>query len=230
MWVTDHVEGFYVVRDDLYTGGTKARALPHVLEALEAREFVYPSPAYGYAQVALAAACSSLRLKATVFVAKRKKFHERTQEAFDLGANVVEVPYGYLSVVKKRARDYAQEKDGAVLLPWGLDFPLYHEQFRLVLADYQPPVTPKEVWCVAGSGVLARTLRWRFPEARLCAVRTGARTELPFVDAVYDAPEAYERPAKVPPPFPSCSNYDAKAWRFLKEHGQKGALFWNVAR
>ena len=31
------------------------------------------------------------------------------------------------------------------------------------------------------------------------------------------------------PPFPSCSNYDATAWRFVKAYARQGALFWNVA-
>ena len=31
------------------------------------------------------------------------------------------------------------------------------------------------------------------------------------------------------PPFPSAPNYDAKAWRFIKEYASDGAYFWNVA-
>ena len=30
------------------------------------------------------------------------------------------------------------------------------------------------------------------------------------------------------PPFPSAPTYDAKAWKFIKEHASRGALFWNV--
>jgi hypothetical protein len=46
---------------------------------------------------------------------------------------------------------------------------------------------------------------------------------------LYAAPEKFEQDAKVKPPFPSCSNYDAKAWRFIQEYARPGALFWNVA-
>jgi hypothetical protein len=46
---------------------------------------------------------------------------------------------------------------------------------------------------------------------------------------VYRAPERFEDEALEPPPFPSCSNYDAKAWRFIRRHAEAGALFWNVA-
>ena len=31
------------------------------------------------------------------------------------------------------------------------------------------------------------------------------------------------------PPFPSAPTYDAKAWKFVKEHAKPNALFWNVA-
>jgi hypothetical protein len=47
---------------------------------------------------------------------------------------------------------------------------------------------------------------------------------------LHKAPERFEDDAKVPPPFPSCSNYDAKAWRFIAEHAKPHALFWNVAK
>ncbi len=43
------------------------------------------------------------------------------------------------------------------------------------------------------------------------------------------APEKFEHAAQVAPPFPSCSNYDAKAWRFVRAQAAPGALFWNVA-
>jgi len=46
---------------------------------------------------------------------------------------------------------------------------------------------------------------------------------------VLQAPEKFEDAAKDPPPFPSCLNYDAKAWRFVRQRAKPGALFWNVA-
>jgi len=43
------------------------------------------------------------------------------------------------------------------------------------------------------------------------------------------APEKFEQDARLRPPFPSCSNFDAKAWRFVRQRAAPGALFWNVA-
>lgn len=215
----------WVVRDDLLPGGTKRRALARVLPALGGEEFVYASPAYGYAQMALAYACRDLGLRATVFVAQRRELHPRTAEALRAGARVEQVPYGYLSNVTAKARAYA-ERSGAALVPFGLDAPAFVEAFAEV-ARAAVPEPPPEVWCAAGSGVLARGLALAWPTARVVAVRVGAEPVLGRAERV-DAPERYEHRAKLPPPFPSCPEYDAKVWRFASRSAAPGALFWNV--
>ncbi len=215
--------GILVVRDDLLPGGTKRRALPVLLTG--AREFVYASPVYGYAQVALAHAAKEAGVRATVFCAARRERHQRTREAERAGARIVEVPVGYLSVVKARAREYCAVS-GARLLPFGLDTPLFVQ----ALADIARalPVQPTEVWSVAGSGVLTRALQQAWPSAKVYAVQVGATPDAGRA-SVLKAPEKFEDDAKMPPLFPSCSNYDAKAWRFVKAQASPGALFWNVA-
>lgn len=215
--------GILVVRDDLIAGGTKRRVLPSLVKGAD--EFVYASPAYGYAQVALAYTCREMGLKATVFTAKRKVMHPRTLEAKMAGAKIVMVPTGYLSNVRAKARGYA-ETVGAYNLPFGFDTP----EFATQLADVARAidVKPKEVWTVAGSGTLSRALQIAWPDATFHAVRVGAEPQAGRA-RVYQAPESFEQDAKLKPPFPSCSNYDAKVWRFIREHATPGALFWNVA-
>lgn len=216
-------EGFWIVRDDLLSGGTKARVIPRFL--VGADEFVYASPAYGYAQIALAVSCRNLGKRATIFVAKRKTLHARTAEAYRAGAKIVQVPYGYLSNVQAKAKLYAHSA-GAKLLPFGLDFP----EFIVALADVarSVPVQPQEVWTVAGSGVLSRALQLAWPQAMFRAVQVGSDPDVGRAK-ILKAPEKFEDDAKVKPPFPSCSNYDAKVWQFFKRHASPGALFWNVA-
>lgn len=195
-----------------------------VLPSMGAREFVYASPAYGYAQMALAYACRDLGLQATVFVAKRNTPHSRTLEAHRAGAKVVQVPYGYLSNVQAKARAYAAQV-GAALVPFGLDDP----RFIAALAEEArcTGLEPAEVWCAAGSGVLARGLQQGWPAARVFAVRVGADPQLGRATRI-DAPEKYEHPARMPPPFPSCPEYDAKVWQFASRRAAPGAVFWNV--
>jgi hypothetical protein len=216
-------DGLTVVRDDLLPGGTKRRVLADVLPP--AAEYVYASPAYGYAQVALAYVCRDLGAQATVFTAKRALLHPRTREAQQVGAKIVLVPTGYLRNVQAKARAYA-DAAGACYLPFGFDTPEMTTALATVARAL--PVDPPEVWTVAGSGTLSRALQAAWPRARCHAVQVG---RVPVVGraALYVAPEPFERDAQRPPPFPSCSNYDAKAWRFVTEHARPGALFWNVA-
>ena len=95
-----------VVRDDLFPGGTKARFLPLLFTGAD--EVVYASPAEGSAQTALATAGQKqLGKRATIFVAERTNPHDRTRMAEGLGANIMQVPYGYLSTVQKRAEEYS---------------------------------------------------------------------------------------------------------------------------
>jgi len=215
---------WFVVRDDLLPGGTKQRVLPLFLDGAYS-EYVYASPAYGYAQIALAHSCAGMGKQATVFVAKRSQLHPRTADAKRAGAKIVQVPYGYLSNVRAKAMAYA-DAAGACVLPWGLDFPAFIEALADVAMGLD--IQPIEVWCAAGSGTLTRALQMAWPAAAHHAVQVGAKPNAGKA-TVHVAPETFEQDAKEKPPFPSCSNYDAKVWRFFRRHATPGALLWNVA-
>jgi hypothetical protein len=93
-------------------------------------------------------------------------------------------------------------------------------------------IEPDEVWCAAGSGVLARGLAAARPNARRHAVQAG-RT-LPERDVagatihIYPAP--FGREASSKPPFPADPQYEAKAWEVAKARKGPGrVVFWNVA-
>jgi hypothetical protein len=221
--IIECVGPIYVLRDDLLPGGTKRRVLGQFLHGAD--EYVYASPAYGYAQVALAHTCRELGKRATIFVAKRGSLHPRTAEAKRAGAKIVQIPYGYLSNVQAKARAYA-DIAGATLLPFGLDF----AEFRDALAGLAAalPIQPAEVWTVAGSGTLSRALQQAWPQAAFHAVRVGAEPNVGRA-TLHVAGEKFEEDARLRPPFPSCSNYDAKAWQFVSRYASAGALFWNVA-
>lgn len=221
--VLQTIEGIQVVRDDLIAGGTKRRVIPRLLTG--SNEFVYASPAYGYAQVALAHTCTELGLQATIFTAKRQQLHARTLEAKRAGAKIVMVSTGYLSNVQAKAKGYCTAS-GAALLPFGLDVPLVRDGIAEVARGLG--LNPTRVFTVAGSGTLTRALQQAWPNAEFFAIQVGRTPEIGRAKLLI-APEKFEDDAKLLPPFPSCSNYDAKAWRFIKQHAIPGALFWNVA-
>lgn len=223
--VTEH-SGVFVVRDDLYPGGTKARFLPALFEGAD--EVVYASPAEGGAQTALAHTAARLGKRATIFVAKRQRPHDRALEAKRVGAKVMQVSPGYLAVVQARAKEYCR-RTGARLAPFGVDLPEAIE--AIAAAARSTGLTPDEVWCASGSGVLARALAAAWPDARRHVVEVGRTlSESDVAGAtIHKAGVPFSRPEKSGPPFPSDPHYDAKAWRICKARRGPGAtLFWNV--
>jgi hypothetical protein len=220
-------EGITVVRDDLFLGGTKARFIPLLFENTE--EIVYASPAEGGAQTALAHTAAALGKRATIFVAKRASPHPRTLEAKRLGAKVMQVSPGYLTVVQARAREYCR-RTGAMLAPFGFDFP---EAITCIAeVALMTGIQPDEVWCASGSGVLARGLSVAFPNARRHVVEVGRELSSDDVAGakIHKAGVPFSKAIKERPPFPSCPHYDAKAWRVCKAQSGNGlVLFWNVA-
>ncbi len=217
---------FWVVRDDLLAGGTKARALAAFMAASQAQEFVYAGPAQGYAQLALAHTARAFGRRATVFTAARRSLHPVTLAAQSLGARVEQVAFGRLSVVRARAREHAAQT-GAELLPFGLDVEICIQAIASAARSLE--LTPAEVWTVAGSGVLTRALQRAWPGARFVAVIVGGRScDIGRADRL-EYPAPFEAKAGVQPPFPSVPTYDAKGWHLMQQRAQKDALFWNVA-
>lgn len=222
---TEH-EGIIVVRDDLFPGGTKARYALTLFA--EADEVVYASPAEGGAQTALAETAAALGKRATIFVAKRKNPHDRALHAKRVGAKVLQVVPGYLSVVQARATAYAAAR-GALLAPFGFDLPTAID--AIADAARTIKIEPDEVWCAAGSGVLMRGLAKAWPNARRHAVQVGRTLNRGEVDGadIHVHPRRFSAVAATNPPFPADPHYDAKAWEICRrERGRGRVVFWNV--
>ena len=122
---------------------------------------------------------------------------------------------------------YAEES-GAKYLPVGLDFPGFIADLERVVkgANIKAP----EIWCVGGSGALARALKRAYPDTPVNVINLGT---LDFngggIDKVWDASEKWNEPAEMNPPYPSSPYLDAKVWRFIVKHAKPGGCIWNVA-
>lgn len=228
--VVEQIDGVYVVRDDLIAGGTKRSFADQLIRGHA--EVVYASPVYGGAQIAIAHAAKENGVLATIFCAKRNNPHPRTLEAHKAGAKVVQVPHGYLSNIKAKARLYC-ERTGAFMLPFGLEtetaFEAIAQRARLVQEQVGEI---DEVWCVGGSGVLSRGLQRGLDAGSFNVVQIGRKLAPKDVGRarVHEHPLDFSQDARVKPPFPSCSNYDAKGWEYVKRLGRGRVLFWNVMR
>lgn len=222
-------ENILVVRDDLIPYGSKARFLDSFFSKIDQDEVVYGgSPRWGFAQISIAYLARKHGKKATIFVPWSKELSSYSQRARSLGANIVQVPVGFLSVCHARAKDHVA-KTGAFLLPFGLNVPEAVKKISAIAKELR--IQPDEVWTVAGSGTLSRGLQRGFPNAKFYAVQTGRKlTQLDVGRATIIASRIpFSSPAKILPPFPSVPEYDAKAWEFIPKDGKKLRLFWNVA-
>jgi len=221
-------EGIFVVRDDLHPcGSTKARFMPPLFDGVA--EVVYACPVQGSAQAVLAATARMLGKKATIFTAARKKQHQRVLEARSKGATVHEIRPGNTRTLTARARAYARQA-GARLLPLGLNIPGSID--AIVEAASGIDLSPDEVWCAGGSGLVAQALAKAWPHAALHVVQVAPIFPKNLVPSatVHIHPQPLSANAQTAPPFPSDPNFDAKAWEVCKrEHGQGVVLFWNVA-
>jgi hypothetical protein len=216
-------DGVPVVRDDLFPGGTKARYFPLLYDGAD--EVVYASAAEGGAQTALATVAAQIGKRATIFVARRAQLHPRVLMAKRLGAKIMQVSPGYLSTVQARAREYSHQV-GAHLVPFGVDTPEAVDV--IATAACSIGIQPDEVWCAAGSGVLAQGLAKAWPKARRHVVQVGrALREADVAGAtIHVCSLPFGRESENRPPFPSDRHYDAKAWEYCvgRKRPRSGAV------
>lgn len=221
--------GITVLRDDLLTGGTKSILMPSIIG--DSEEYVYASPVYGGFQIALAAYCQKVGKKSTIFCAKRKNQHENTLQCIGYGAKIVEIPYGYLSVVEKRARDYCEETGAEKLVFGGSSMEnkiLIGDRMREIISELGRE--PKEIWCAVGSGTLVDSILMATSTAKVFGVEVGVEykeTHPRLTIMKYDKP--FDKPSKHKAPFPSVPNYDLKAFEYCEKYKESDdVLFWNV--
>lgn len=230
MTIEQH-NGVHVLRDDLLPGGTKSIILPKILDPSK-DYYVYASPVYGGMQIALAAYCRSIGKQAVIFCAKRKQPHPNSLRAKASGAIIYQVPYGYLSNCQSKARDFVA-RNNAQLIEFGGNYPAAIQTIacRMRQLIHQMGSEPDEVYCAAGSGTLLRGILAGTTKAKVTAVQIGAQLTVErnhrLVIVRYNIP--FEKECKLKAPFPSCPNYDLKAWDVCMRYKSRGkVLFWNV--
>ena len=252
------VENYYfdnleitVVRDDLLCGGTKSRVLyPYLIDSGLAEDYfdyVYVSPWYGGAQIALAWTCALLQqnlqqhYQATLFYPAPEglegvevepddsRIPPYTRVALSYGAQVFFVSPG---TEYQAAQDYIKTHH-AYLLPSGFNTP-YVSNLITDLASNLIPYLGRfdECWSAVGSGTLIRSLEKSkiadkyygvcvFQECHNIGLAQPIFPEITFE-------ETY--PSSLWPPFSSALHYDAKVWPFLifNSTRERKILYWNV--
>lgn len=214
----------HIHRDDLIEGGTKRRALETMLAGVTARNVFYAGTVMGHGALALSHACRRHGKTAHIHICGDDG-HPMIRKLADAGAALTLHPpmtTDALHLIASRAG-----RDGTVFPP-GFAMPAFEE--ALVSACRAIPLPAfSEVWTAAVTGTLTRALQKAWPDAPFKTVRV-VKTPCDLGRAeVFTAPEKYHRPAKSPPPYPSCPYTDAKLWQFVRDRAAPDALVWNTA-
>ena len=223
--------GIYVLRDDLLEGGSKSRFLPYIIG--EAQEVVFGAPTCGGAPYALSVFGKYFKRKVTLFYAETKSLNKRQQACLDNGAQIRMVPFGYMTNVQAKARKYA-EKNNALFLPLGFDVIKAEEPFVNFMKSIKSLYGQfDEVWCAVGSGMLARCLSKAFPKSIINGVIVGLKSRNQKQDfdnnvRLHECKYEFKKECKYESPFPTCNNYDRKAWEICEQKSKGKVLFWNV--
>jgi hypothetical protein len=229
-----HGNGFHVVRDDLLPCGSKMRFIDCLIKTeTKTEEWVFGGAnKVGWGPISLTHICNIYGKKATFFMAKREVPTWHQQKVLELGGTIHWVNMGMLNVTLSRAKKYCEERpDIRKTLPLGLEHPSVLGSIIKVARSLN--ITPTEIWTVASSGTLNRGLQLAFPDIPAHAVQIGHKMNEREAGraTLYRSKYKFDQMTKDDelPPYPSEKYYDAKLWEFVKTHGKKGALIWNVA-
>jgi threonine dehydratase len=233
--VIENHYGINVLRDDLLVGGTKS-ILMSSIDKPNIKEFVYASPVYGGFQIALSAYCKSVNKITTIFCAKRNIKHSNTLKCLEYGANIIEVPFGYLTVVEKKAREYCENKPFTEKIIFGANSLHNKELIALRTQNVLNKLKeiPDEIWCAVGSGTLVSGIIMGIPKKiKVFGVQVGTEFKEKYDNlTIIKYPKPFDKESKIKIDFPSTSNYDRKAFEicleFNKNNTNKKILFWNV--
>ena len=221
--VIENVEGRIVIREDLLSVGTKARAGELLVATSECDTIVYVQPRFGFAGISLTELCKKYNKRLVLFMPSSKEISDHQAFCIENGCEyhfhrIAAMPN--LNIIAKRWAD----ENNAFFIPLGL-------RHRLVTAMIVKTATqikePESFWTAFSTGVLNRALQIAWPNSIANGVAVsrnvhdGEKGRANIVSHYKD----FSQNSLILPPFPSAKNYDAKVWEYTKP----GDLFWNVA-
>ncbi len=221
----------YTVREDLLEVGSKARFGDLLVKTAKQDTIVYVQPRYGFAGISLTHLAKRYNKKLVLFCPAAKEPSEHQRVAYERGAELKWRRIAAMPNLNKIAEEWAEQND-ALFIPLGLRHPLVTACVVRVAYDmlsrYQEP---QSVWTVLSTGVLSRGLQIAWPNATFggIAVARNMKAGESGRSTIESHPMDFAQDAKILPPFPSATNYDAKAWEYIMRNAPNGAWFWNVA-
>lgn len=214
----------HIHRDDLLEGGTKRRALRLMLANMDAPSVFYAGTIMGHGALALAHACAETGKRAEIFICGTPDDPMVRKIAATNAVLHLQPPMPVAALHDLAAR----KADGRAVFPPGFDMPGFETALAGAIGKLPLPAH-SEIWTVAVTGTLTRALQRAFPQSAFKTVKVVKQACDLGRAEIFQAPEKYHQPAKLPPPYPSCPYTDAKLWQFARLHAAPDALIWNTA-
>jgi hypothetical protein len=225
-------DGFKVVREDLMGFGSKCRFGDILVQKAQTDTLVYVQPRFGFAGISLAYLAEKYNKRLVLFSPSQKEISDHQAICIENGAEMKFKRIAAMPNLNAHAKRWAEENN-ATFIPLGLKHELVTAAAVKVAYDIaEKHGYPEEVWSAISTGVLQRALQIAWPDADFNAVAVARNIKAGELGRanIWSHPKQFNQDVNPAfnPPFPSAMNYDAKAWEFMKRHGNPGAWFWNV--
>ena len=224
------VEGFKVVDDGEFLYGSKAKMADFFISQVKEDAMVYCAPRTGYAPFSLCYLAKKYNKKLYLVMPASKEASEHQRTAIEYGGIPIFLRIPAMPTANIWAKQFA-EKIGAKFLPFGLKHEMVVAGGVRIFYDNFKNMDIKTMWSVMSTGVLSRSLQIALPNTEFHAVAVARNIQDGELGRAkfYTHSKPFLKEAKIIPPFDCIRTYDAKGWELLKENGNPGDWFWNVA-
>lgn len=225
----------YVLRADLAPAGLKAFGAEKLIAECPKKTLVYVAPRVGHAPDAIAA-LAQMYGKDCVFFCPSSKVISRHQKSLLAYPNVKLKFFriAAMPVLNSYAKKWAEENDAA-FLPFGLTgtpdvtaglVNLCQSVSRIIGME------PQSAFMAVSTGTMIRALQIGWPDAEMYGVAVARNMHDGEIGRAnvssHHMPFLRDELPGNRPPFPSTSNYDAKAWAVFRDLGLPRSIFINV--
>jgi hypothetical protein len=224
------IDGFKVIDDGEFLYGTKAKMADFFISQIREEALVYVAPRTGYAPFSLCYLAKKYNKKLYLIMPASKEASEHQRTAIEYGGIPIFLRIPAMPTANIWAKQFA-EKIGAKYLPFGLKHEMVVAGGIRVFYDNFKDMDIKTMWSVMSTGVLSRSLQIALPNTKFHAVAVARNIQDGELGRAkfYTHSKPFLKEAKIIPPFDCIRTYDAKGWELLKENGNHGDWFWNVA-
>ena len=229
--VTTTSDGFNIIDESVHEVGAKARMADYYISTIREKELVYVAPRNGFAAISLSYLARKHGKTLTLVMPSSKEISDHQALCIEYGAKPLFLRIAAMPNANAMAARYANSV-GAKFIPFGLDTELVYAGAIRSFYDGLSHYNIHRLWSVISTGVLSRSLQIALPNTKIFNVAVArniqhgelGRAEFMSYHKGFNQVSDY-----VPTEFESESCYDAKGYDYLREYGQLGDWFFNVA-